>query len=112
MLGCNVPVTLVRHIGDKDGDRYECVPVSDVSWFRKEIIAISAEGAKPVNTCVCRIPVSSLNIAPETGDYLVHGSVQGVNRAPQDFGTLDYMQITSVGDNRRGGLPHWRVSGS
>lgn len=112
MLACNEVLTLVRHIREKDGDRYECSAVPCASWFRKEIVAISPDGAKPVNTCICRIPGETVMPEPHAGDYLVRGIVRDVSRAPNDFGGLDYMQITSVGDNRRGGLPHWRVSGA
>lgn len=114
MLGCTETVTLVRHLREDDGDRYECVPIPGASWFRKTAIAVSPEGAKPVSTCVCRIPegVLAKGAAPAVGDFLVHGPVAAVSRPPVDFRDLDYMQITSVGDNRRGRLGHWRVDGA
>ena len=113
MLMCNENLTLVRHIREDDGDRYECVPVSGGSWYRKKIIAIGTDGARPVNTCQCRIPDGVLpdGVSPRVGDYMVRGTVGAVSRGAADFGSLDYMLISSVGDNRRGRFQHWAVSG-
>ena len=116
MLVCNERLTLVRHIREDDGDRYECIPINGGSWYRKISIAVSAEGAKPVNTCICRIPLAVIpeGITPKSGDFMVRGAINAVTRAPVDFGDFDYMQITSVGDNRRGAkwMWHWAVSGA
>lgn len=114
MLGCTGILTLVRHIREDDGDRYICVPVAGASWFRKTAVAVSESGAKPVSTCVCRIPEGALprGAEPAVGDFLVRGAVAAVLWAPGDFRGLDYMQITSVGDNRRGRLRHWRADGA
>ena len=34
-----------------------------------------------------------------------------VRRAPADFSGREYVLLTVVGDNRRGRLPHWSLSG-
>lgn len=114
MLGCTETLTLVKHIASGDEDRYACVPVSGASWYRKRAVALSESGAKPVHTCICRIPADALpaGAVPAAGDFLVRGAVAAAGRPPRDFGALDYMQVTAVGDNRRGRLGHWSVSGA
>lgn len=114
MLGCTETLTLVKHIASDDEDRYACVPAVGASWYRKRAVALSESGAKPVHTCICRIPAGVLpeGAAPAAGDFLVRGAVAAVDRIPRDFGALDYMQVTAVGDNRRGRLGHWSVSGA
>lgn len=112
MLACDEVLTLVRHIREQDGDRYECIPVPGASWYRKTTIAVSADGAKPVGTCICRIPEGVIAVPPSVGDFVVRGSLKQVERAPRDLAGTEYMQVTSVGDNRRGRLKHWRVEGA
>lgn len=113
MLACSEVLTLVRHIREDDGDRYECAAIHGGSWYRKTSIALSGDGAKPVGTCSVRFPPEALDGAgPKVGDYLVRGRLSAVQRAPKDFGGLDYIQVTTVSDNRRGRLPHWGVSGA
>lgn len=111
---CNETLTLVQHIRESDSDRYVCVPVKGGSWYRKLAVAVSADGAKPVNTCRSRIPVTALpdNVAPKVGDFLVRGSLTDVYKAPADFSGNDFMLISSVADNRRGRFQHWAVSGT
>lgn len=114
MLGCDERLTLVQCVKEQDGDRYLCVPIVWASWYRKKAIAITADGAKPVNTCTVRIPdgVLPAEVIPTTDDFMVRGIVEAVTRAPADLTGLDYMRITAVGDNRRGRLRHWAVSGA
>lgn len=114
MLMCTETLTLVQHIRDDDSDRYVCVKIQGGSWYRKTAIAVSADGAKPVNTCRSRIPVSAIpaDVAPKEGDYLVRGSLGVVDKVPADFSGADFMLISSVGDNRRGRFQHWAVSGA
>lgn len=120
MLECNKTVTLIHHEKSVDGDVYLCIPVDRASWFQKTTITTSGDGAKPVNTFECRIMVDhSLNpiyksvineFEPAHGDHVALGVVSGIEK-PSDLKGLDCFRITSIGDNRRGALPHWRLSG-
>lgn len=113
MLACTETVTLVRPIREDDGDRYTCAVIHGASWYRKAVVALDGNGAKPVPVCKVRIPVEVMpeGIAPEEGDYLVRGLLEAVQRAPADFADLEYILLTTVGDNRRGRFPHWFLSG-
>lgn len=109
MLGCTETITLVHHIKDDD-DTYTCHTVNNASWYQKTTIATSADGAKPVNTFDVRIFDPILGAEPSLGDYCVKGIVKNIEK-PSDLKNAVYFRITAISDNRRGGLPHWRVSG-
>lgn len=113
MLACDQAITLVKHIAGKDGDSYNCFSVPNASWFSSVSISTSGDGAKPGNSYVVRIPVGNVptGIAPAPGDYVVRGIVLSVDR-PADLSGHEHFRITAVGDNRRGGLAHWKVNGS
>lgn len=108
MLGCDKTVTLVHHDRTSDDDNYICTVLENASWFKKNTITTSGDGAKPVNTYESRILTDSdINVSP--GDWLVLGVVESVE-TPSSI-ELDKFRITAIGDNRRGILSHWRVSG-
>lgn len=109
MLGCTETITLVHHVKDDD-DTYICHTVKKASWFQKTTITTSADGAKPVNTFEVRIFSDINTLSPALGDYIVKGIVENIEK-PSDLKNEVYFRITSIGDNRRGGLAHWRVSG-
>lgn len=109
MLGCTEAVTLVHHIKD-DEDTYICQTVNNASWFSKVTISTSNEGAKPVNTFEVRLFGDLTGLQPALGDYVVKGIIKNIEK-PADLKNEVYFRITAIGDNRRGGLPHWRVSG-
>lgn len=109
MLECNKNITIVHHNKETDGDLYICKSYSNASWHKRNTITTSADGAKPVNTYEARIMTTeSIDIA--LGDYVVLGSVQSIEK-PLDLKDFDHFRITAIGDNRRGLLAHWRVSG-
>lgn len=110
LLG-NETVTLVKHIKG-DGDTYKCYSMSGASWFAKTTIVTSGDGAKPVNSYTVRIPSEYMptGIIPATGDYVVRGVVTAVAK-PSDLAGVEHFRVTSVGDNNRGSLLHWRVDG-
>lgn len=110
MLGCTETITLVHHIPEDDGDRYVCHTVNNASWFAKNTIATSADGAKPVNTFDVRIFDTLEGKNPDLGDFCVKGIIEHVTK-PADLKGLEYFRITAIGKNYRGALPHWRVSG-
>ncbi len=113
---CDESVTLIRHIRDIDGDRYEPVILRGVSWYGKLRISPSESGAAAVNEITVRVPkeVMPEGIAPEVGDYLAREEID--SNTELDFEKVsalkELFEVLSVGDNRRGHLPHWRISGA
>ena len=108
MLECNNTVTLLHIDHNSDDDELQCIILENASWFKKNTITTSGDGAKPVNTYESRI-MTDRDIPISLGDWLVLGAVEGVEKASDV--TADKFRITAIGDNRRGILGHWRVSG-
>lgn len=109
MIECNNIITIVHHSKEANADLYICKSYNNASWYKRNTISTSADGAKPVNTYEARIMTTeSIDVA--LGDYVVLGSVQSIDK-PSDLKELDHFRITAIGDNRRGLLAHWRVSG-
>lgn len=108
MLGCTETVTLIHHDRESDEDNYICTTFENASWFKRNTISTSGDGAKPVNTYESRI-LTDADITVSPGDWLVLGVVESVD-VPSSI-ELDKFRITAIGDNRRGLLAHWRVSG-
>lgn len=113
MLACDETATLVRHTEEGDEDVYICVPLRGVSWFAKVGVAVTADGVKPVNTLRVRIPDGVLpeDVTPRAGDLMVRGVLEKLER-PSELEGRSYFVVTAVGDDRRGNLPHWSVSGA
>ena len=109
MLMCDQTVTLVHHVKGDDGDTYTCTTHEKASWFKRNTITTSGDGAKPVNSYEVRI-MGTEDISPSLGDYVALGTVQNVSR-PSDLSGVDHFRVTAIGDNRRGTLAHWRLSG-
>ena len=110
MIACDQTITLVHHTTDWNGDSYSCIVLNGASWYSKTVITTSGDGAKPANTYEVRV-LGDADIFPALGDYVVKGIVKSVTK-PSDLKGVEHFRITSVGDNRRGSLPHWRLSGS
>lgn len=110
MIACDQTITLVQHTAEDNGDFYSCTVLNSASWFSKTVITTSGDGAKPANTYEVRV-FGNEDISPAPGDYVVRGVVKSVTK-PADLKSVEHFRITSVGDNRRGSLPHWRLSGS
>ena len=110
MIACDQTITLVHHTAEENGDLYSCIVLSGASWYSKTVITTSGDGAKPANTYEVRV-FGTNDISPAPGDYVVKGVVKSVTK-PADLKGVEHFRITSVGDNRRGSLPHWRLSGS
>ena len=108
MLGCNNTVTIIHHNKLSDDDDYICTTYDNASWFKKNTITTSADGAKPVNTYDVRI-MGDMDIDVSTGDYIAIGNI--VVESVHDLKNIDHFRITAIGDNRRGSLAHWRFSG-
>lgn len=109
MLMCNQTITIIHHVKGVDNDTYICTPHGEASWFKKRAITTDGDGAKPSNTYETRI-MGSDEISVALGDYVVLGIVSAVEKL-SDINSLDHFRITAIGDNRRGGLPHWRLTG-
>lgn len=109
MLECTNTITIIHHNKGVDGDEYICTAYDNASWFKKQTISTSADGAKPVNTYDVRI-MGDTKIEVATGDYVALGIIENVETV-SDLKNHDYFRITAVGDNRRGSLAHWRLSG-
>ena len=108
MLECNNTVTLLHIDHTSDDDSIECIILENASWFKRNTITTSEKGATPSNSYESRIMTEGdINVA--LGDWLVLGRVESVEK-PSDV-TLDKFRITAIGDNRRGMLGHWRLSG-
>ena len=109
MLMCDQTVTLVHHVKGDDGDTYRCTTHERASWFKRNTITTSGDGAKPVNSYEVRI-MGTEDISPSLGDYVALGTVSNVS-TPSDLSGVDHFRVTAIGDNRRGTLAHWRLSG-
>ena len=108
MLECNNTVTLLHIDHNSDDDLLQCIILENASWFKRNTITTSEKGATPVNTYESRI-MTDEDIPFSLGDWLVLGRVESAEK-PSDV-TLDKFRITAIGDNRRGMLGHWRLSG-
>ncbi|MBO7319038.1 MAG: hypothetical protein J6V06_03345 [Clostridia bacterium] len=109
MLQCDNVVTIIHHEKEPDGDTYTCTTKSDASWFKKTAITTAADGAKPSNIYEVRIMTDDF-IYISHGDYVALGIVLDIQK-PADLKSVDHFRITAIADNRRGKLPHWRLSG-
>ena len=109
MIACTETITIIKHTADTDKDLYTCAVVTESSWYAKTVISTSGDGAKPANTFDVRV-FGALSISPAVGDYVARGIVKSITK-PADLKSVEHFRITSVGDNRRGSLPHWRLSG-
>jgi hypothetical protein len=110
MLECNNIVTIIHHNKLSDDDEYICTTYDKASWFKKNTITTSADGAKPVNTYDVRVFGDFEGVTPSLGDYVVKGIKNRVE-TPADLKNEVYFRITAIGFNKRAVLPHWRLSG-
>lgn len=110
MIACTETITLIQHTTDTDKDLYTCEVVTASSWYAKTVISTSGDGAKPANSFEVRV-FGPMKLAPRVGDYVARGVAAEITK-PADLKGVEHFRITSVGDNRRGGMPHWRLSGA
>ena len=112
MLMCNETVTLIRHIKTADGDSYEPIIITGASWFGKFKLTPGDASANAATEITVRVPAEQMpgGIIPRTGDYMARGAVSVYTL--EEIGKTESFEILSVGDNRRGRLKHWRVSGA
>lgn len=130
MVSCTQTVTLYNKYIENRQERWQRTVIDGVSWFGKERTSVSAEGSTSADTAIIRIPESSLAdyvpypqwmVAREdwtlrNGDVLVNGAIdievlRGESISKVLAETEQTVTVGSIGDNRRGPLPHIRVSG-
>ena len=113
-------------------DEWHSTQISGVSWYGGQAVTVGEKGLVSANTYAVRIPISSApadksfaqpeNYASvaqgalgqlwtlQNGDYIVRGLVDTSITQP-DESTGEHFVVTGWSDNRRGGLPHWKVTG-
>ncbi len=109
MLYANETITLIKC----DGENYTTNLLVGVSWFDKTKVAMEGPGLAFANVTTIRIPPACLpsGVSPEVGDQVVRGQLppELTLEKPADLLPYHPRKVMSVGDNRRGGLPHWAV---
>lgn len=114
MLACTETITIVQlgYDSTQDADVYQSWIVSGVSWFSKLVVGLDDKGLAGKFEFKVRIPVSvGLPTIIQPGDIIVHGNAGTVQKAA-DYKDMEYFIVLSIGDNRRGGIPHWAVRGT
>lgn len=114
MLACTETITIVQLDYDvaTDRDVYKSWIVSGVSWFSKLVVGLDGKGLAGKSAFKVRIPVSvDLPTVIKPGNIIVHGNAGAVQKSG-DYEGMEFFTVLSVGDNRRGGVPHWVVSGA
>lgn len=114
MLVCTETITHIHLRYDKDADMdvYVCTVISGVSWHGKLVTAVESKGLTGATKVTVRIPENVMpDITIKNGDYIVRGVVDGITKQA-DLSGREYFTVLSVGDNRRGNLRHWAVSGA
>lgn len=113
MLLCNETVTLIRCDKHADGETYHCTVIEGASWFGKAQITQQQDGFVGGAVVKVRIPERSMpeGVVPLEGDYMARGRVGHINTRKDLTGT-EHVRVMAVGDNRRGRLRHWAVSGA
>lgn len=114
MLACTETITIVQSDYDAATDRdvYKSWVVNGVSWFSKLIVGLDGKGLAGKSEFKVRIPASAgLPTVIKPGDIVVRGNAGAVQKS-EDYKGMEFFTALSVGDNRRGGVPHWVVSGA
>lgn len=110
MLGCDQIITLIKC----DGENYAATVFNGVSWFDKTRVITEDTGLVFFNASSIRIPADVIPVdspLPEVGDHVIRGllSAGATLEKPADLAPYHPRKVMSVGDNRRGGLPHLAV---
>lgn len=113
-------------------DEWHRTQISGVSWYGGQTVTVGDKGLMTADTYTVRIPLSSAPGGAEfvrqevyatkskdvladfwtlqNGDYIALGLINTDITQPKEM-TGERFVITSWSDNRRGGLPHWKVEG-
>lgn len=113
ILACDEAVTYIAHSGAENADGYAMTLIDGASWYAKRIYS-PGDGAAVSTETIVRVPEENVpqGLRFSTGDYIARGDRTGSAFDPKLLQDPECFQITSIGDNRRGALPHWRISGS
>lgn len=105
MLACDRIVTVVHY----DGENYVPTVIEGVSVHQKVEHTVSDRGKAAAVVATIRIPETALpERLPEAGDFVVFDRAEEIadRRAIEQYG---HTVVISVGDNRRGGVPHIKL---
>lgn len=86
---------------------------TNVSWYGGRAVTTGATGDTAADRYTVRIYDSGL-VEAAPGDIIVRGLVaEEITSAAQlTQKHAESWRVTTVRDNRRGGLPHWRIEGA
>lgn len=112
-LACDETITLVQLVENDDQDTYVCTPIQNASWFSKVTVALEYRGVRSADIVKIRIPEEDMpdDVTIRNGDFVVRGTVSATITKQADLAAYDHATVVSVGDNRRGSLRHWVVTG-
>lgn len=112
MLLCNETVTLIHCELGLDDEQYICTVIEGASWFGKAQITQQQDGFAGGMVVKVRIPEENMpaGVVPREGDQMARGRVERIERL-KDLEGVEHFKVMAVGDNRRGRLRHWAVSG-
>lgn len=130
----NADVTLYNRWYDRSirDDRWLRTQITGVCWYGGQAVTVSDNGLLTASSYTVRIPLESAPTARryagpgeyanataeaqdglwtlQAGDIVVRGLVDDM-APPKASDKAPHFVITAVNDNRRGGLPHWKVTG-
>ena len=112
-LACDETITLVQLVEGEDEDTYTCTEINNASWFSKVAVTLEGEGVRSADLVKIRVPEENLpsGTTIRNGDYIVRGTISGTITKQSDLKNYERVTVISVGDNRRGELKHWAVTG-
>lgn len=114
MLACDKTITLIQvgYDSEMDEDTYTQHVIRNVSWFSKVKVEVQDKGVTSADVVKIRIPEKEIpeGVRLSNGDFVVLGLIDHSITKREDLDVLEPVTIVSVGDNRRGNLPHWAVT--
>lgn len=111
----NADITLYHREYDPEqsADVWSRVQYRGVSWHGGRAVTSGTSGDTAADAYVVRIFTNEA-VSAEPGDIVVRGLVEdeitGTAQLTQKY--AESWRVTGVRDDRRGGLPHWRIEGA
>lgn len=106
MLGANRVITVIHYA---DG-AYYCDVIEGVSVYQRVEHTVGDKGVVAAVVATIRIPEAVLpERLPEAGDFVVFDRAESIAER-QDIEMYGHTVIIGVGDNRRGNLPHIKLT--
>ncbi len=129
---CTETITVFNRTVNADGyDEYIPCVIKGVSWFNRVGTNVDTTGLRTADSTIIRVPLKAdfsgrSYLSPseycgdadtftlKQGDIIVHAACteQGMTPATLQERYGQVVVIHSVTDDRRGGAPHWKVTGS